>query len=173
MRAPWGRGERGAALPAESLPGERVLARAELADGRAVVATQWALHLPAEGREVSVRVPWERVLTGIWSGEVLSVVFAGADDAKASRELRLQKAGELPAVLRERVSHSIVTSERRRLRRGDARTTEAVFVARRSPRTGDLHWTVAFLDPVAARDPSWQQAAASALIKLRGDLGIG
>lgn len=172
MRVSWG-SQRRAELPAGALPGERVLARAEVAgEGGAAVATQWALYLPAAGALVGCRLSWERIATATWAEGVLRVDGTGELGGPISRELRLSVAGDLPMVVRERVAHSVVTSRQRSLTRADGNRTQVLLVARRSPRTGAVSWTVAFPDPAAAGDPRWQPPAAAALAALRAELGI-
>jgi hypothetical protein len=84
----------------------------------------------------------------------------------AHRRVVLAEAGTLATVVYERVTSSVVVSERVLLR-GDL---GARIVARRA---GDgLRWTVTFDAGLDARDPALRAEADAALTELRSTLGV-
>jgi hypothetical protein len=145
---------------------ERVLAFAETTDGGNVVATLRALYLPAT-YDVG-RLPWDRVVHATWTAPEL-VVTVQPVTAGRPRTVRLELPGPgaLPAVLRERVTASVV-AERHVAWRGDA---GARFAARRTE-DGSIRWSVV-LDPgLDPRDPEVRARADAELAALRSAWGV-
>ncbi|MGV1006146.1 MAG: hypothetical protein ACOYEV_15575 [Candidatus Nanopelagicales bacterium] len=169
------------AVPSGLLPGERVLAIAQLGGSEhsgalggtgQVVATNWALLLPVSGgAESAERVEWDRITAGNWDDGALDVRYQAAAGPQSQR-LVLPEPGELPAVVRERITHTVVATRRRQLIDESGRTTQVLIAARRSPRSDQISWTVAFQDPRVGADPAWRTAADAAIAQLRAQLGL-
>lgn len=150
------------------LPGERVLAAADWQAGSRVIATNWALLLD-RGGEVE-RLDWERVSAGNWEDGALQLKYQTPQGVREQR-VELPDPGELPGVVRERVTHTVVATRRRRLELA-GRTTYVLLVARRSPRTDEVTWSIGFEDPRVAADPAWRSTADEALQELRSQMGL-
>ena len=77
-------------------------------------------------------------------------------------------AGALPSVVKERVNASIVVSRHVELQgeRG------ARLVARRTPGSSELRWSVVFDPGLDPADPDLRASADAALEALRGSLGV-
>lgn len=126
----------------------------------------------ADDRCDRFRVPWERVVRASWSQEFLDLVVpVGSDPA---RELRLRFAlpGEVPAVVRERVTWTMLVSQAVDVELADGRRAVAQLTARRSPHDGATRWTVSMPRGVDLADPQWQAAADRAVQMLAGTTGI-
>jgi len=134
----------------------------------ALVATDAELLLP-EG-SVPASIPWDLVLRVTW---VVDSVEVTAQERAGSRPVVHRvpltgQPGELAEAVRERVNASIVVQHHVALvgERG------ARFVARRTPGTDELRWSVVFdagLDPA---DPALREQADEALGALRASLGV-
>lgn len=149
-------------------PGERVIAwgSADRAGGTQSVvtaATDRALYVQQTGE----RIPWEQVTKATWAEPVLEVTRLGADGRLLPvLRVRLEDPGLLPAVVHDRVTASVLVSERRDLGGG----AKALFVARRD---GDeVRWSVVFDTGLDHEDPALQAAAHEELAALRASLGI-
>jgi hypothetical protein len=149
-------------------PGERIVAwgasgGSDPTQSLVAVATDRALYLQAEGE----RVPWEHITKAMWDEPVLELsVTDGSAPARFVR-IRLEDARDLPAAVHDRVTASVIVSERLVL--GDG--AKATAVARRGA-DDDISWTVVFdagLDPT---DPALRSAADAELARLRDSLGI-
>jgi hypothetical protein len=130
--------------------------------GEPVVAARQALLLGAEP------VPWHLIDHAAWEPPVLSVRYRDAGSGR-TRQVRWELAthGELPPVIRQGVTRTVVTSRRVALE-GEL---GAVLAARRDP-AGKVSWTVVFdagLDPA---DPGLQARARAELAALRETLGV-
>lgn len=160
MNNPFGRGSRIAVGS-----GERVLASATAATGE-VGGTRDALYLPGAGR-----LPWEEVAAADWDPDerTLTVTEVGRfGEERAVHVLRLEDAGRLLQLVRERVTASIalqrhvVVADRRSVR----------VLARQAPgRRGELAWFVEYdagLDPA---DPAVDTVVQAALAAARADIG--
>jgi hypothetical protein len=144
--------------------GRRVLAWTA-SGGSPLVATEHDLVLP-EGE----RVPWDLVLRATWEPDTLELT---AQDQAGGRPVvrRLPLDGDpgvLPEVVRERVKASIVVQHHVELvgERG------ARIVARRTPGTTELRWSVVFDAGLDASDPQLRRRADDALADLRVALGV-
>ena len=148
--------------------GEKVIAWGSTPDGDEVsfvVATNRALYSEALGG----RTPWSRISKATWEEPALSVTVL--DDAGRPRRplrLRIEESNDLPAAVYDRVTASVVVSERVELRPG----AKALLVARTGSDSGEISWTVVFDAGLDPRDPELRRAADSALSDLRGSLGI-
>lgn len=144
---------------------ERTLSWAEVLGGGFAVATDVALYLPVPQ---TLRLPWDLVAKATWSDEGALVVEGREDPASRDRTwmVRIEEPRSLPTVVYERVTSSVVVSERVLLD-GDA---GARIVGRRA---GDgLKWTVTFDPGLNPRDPALQERAREALADLRAALGV-
>ncbi len=97
--------------------GEKPLAAARATDGRWLLATRDALVLlaPAEGAAARVRLPWTEVESADWAQDEDRLRVAEVGELGRPRrvhELTVDEPGELLAVLRERVTASIVLQRR-------------------------------------------------------------
>lgn len=151
----------------QRVPGERVLAWLPCV-GSSLVATETALVLP-EGVEPG-RVDWDRVLRASWEATALLLT---AQDPSGGRpaELRIpvpEDHGSLPEVVRERVKASIVVQHHVELHGEQC----ARLVARRTPGSTDLRWSVVFDPGLDPSDPELRARADEALAVLRGSLGV-
>ena len=149
------------------VPGERVLAWAP-SGASSVIATQGALVLPTGC--VPERVPWDLVVRVGWEPRGVEVVAQGAAGARpVSLRVPIEgDAGALPSVVKERVNASIVVSRHVELQgeRG------ARLVARRTPGSSELRWSVVFDPGLDPADPDLRASADAALEALRGSLGV-
>ncbi len=152
-------------------PGERVIAwgSAAEADGTQTVitaATEKALYVQASGD----RIGWEQVTKATWDEPWLEVTRLGEDGRlQPALRIRIDDEGDLPAAVRDRVTDSVLVSERRTLAAGAA-SGSALFVARRLG--DDVRWTVMFDPGMDHRDPALRAAADAELAALRATLGI-
>jgi hypothetical protein len=146
--------------------GERVLAVATDADGRVVVATDRDLLLQRHPPEYD-RIGWETVDKATFDGGVLRVVGVDADGRPFRLRVPLAETGELPQVVRDRVTSSIVLSQHVPLQ-GE----RGVRVAARR-RTGDplLRWRYRFDDGLEAT-PELVAEADAAMAVVRRESGL-
>ncbi|MBK9740539.1 MAG: hypothetical protein IPO93_13745 [Actinobacteria bacterium] len=82
--------------------------------------------------------------------------------------MRVDQARDLPAAVRDRVTASVVISDRVALGEG----AKALLVARRGSDDGEIRWSVVFDAGLDPRDPTLRAAADEALAQLRDSLGI-
>ncbi len=145
--------------------GERVLAWARVTPGGIAVATDAALYLPIGD---TVRLAWDLIAKATFSEAAVLVVEGRPDPQARDRAWRvvLTEPGALPTVVYERVTSSVVVSERVDLR-GEL---GARIVARR---VGEgLRWTVTFDAGLDPRDPQLRAEVDEALAELRATLGV-
>ena len=148
---------------AEVAPGERPIAHARTPSGAPVVVTAEALYLPQRSGEVR-RLAWEQVVHAAWESPVLEVLEAGV--AVPNRVL-LDAPGRVPEAVRERVTSSIVVSERVILASGPDGDVGARISGRRQADSTDLHWTVTFDHGLDPADPFLRAAADRELARMR------
>ena len=158
-------------------PGERVLAWGTIrsATGGYAVATDQALYLPE-----MIRLPWEQITKATWGDDFVLVVegrlvapgearrdgHAAPVGPDRSWRVAIDDPHALPTVVYERVTSTIVVSERVVLQ-GDR---GARVVGRRA---GDgVRWTVTFDPGLDAEDPELRRRANEALADLRATLGV-
>lgn len=164
------RWRRGGAAPEEmlALAADRgaLLAWGRTTAGLPVLATDQCLLIGdgAGAREL----PWHWIDRASWEPPTLVVQFRDpVTRAPQSLRLTLDEHGELPPIIRQRVTRSVVTSRRVELPSGAG----AVLAARRDP-AGDITWTVVFDAGVDAADPMLQAQAREALADFRRSLGV-
>ncbi len=151
--------------------GERALSWARVDGGGVAVATEMAIYLPVPEATQSdgyLRLPWELVAKATWTDEGALVVEGRSEPTGRNRTwmVRIEEPRTLPTVVYERVTSSVVVSERVPLD-GDA---GARIVARR---VGEgLSWTVTFDPGINPRDPEMQRRAREAMAELRETLGV-
>jgi hypothetical protein len=149
-------------------PGERVLAWTYARGGSVVAASTLAAYLPDPDRTGEpTRLPYEQVASASWDEPVLDVVTVGP--RRRRFVLELDEPGRVPVIVRDRVTASILVSERVQL----VGTLGARITARRAP-AGDAEvtWNVVFdagLDPA---DPALRAAADAAIESLRASTGL-
>ena len=145
--------------------GERALAWASVQPAGFAVATDAALYLPIEG---TVRLAWDLIAKATFSDAAVLVVEGRPEPRARDRAWRvvLDDPGALPTVVYERVTSSVVVSERVLLR-GEL---GARIVARRAGE--GLRWTVTFDAGLDPRDPALRAEADEALAELRATLGV-
>ncbi len=149
----------------ELLPSdERLLAWGSTLGGAFVVASNLALYLPDVAG--ATRVPYETVQTASWDDPVLNVVLVG--EGGRHRLVRLEETGELPAVVRERVTSTVLVTERVVL----SGAAGALVIARRPPESDDVLWQVVFDAGLDAGDPRLRADAADAVARVRASTGL-
>jgi hypothetical protein len=134
-------------------------------DAAFIVVTDRALYLEPPVR----RIPWHRITKATWEEPLLSL--AVLDDAgRAGRPfgVRITDARDVPAAVYDRVTASVVVSERADLDGGGS----ALLVARRGGDDGEITWSVVFDAGVDPSDPARRRSADAALRALRDALGI-
>jgi len=147
--------------------GERLLSwsRTFGAVGGYAVASDTALYLPVPE---PLRLPWELVAKATWGDDAVLVVEGRVDPRGRDHvwRVRLDDPGAFPTVVYERVTSSVVVSERVALEGDDG----VRIVARRA---GDgVRWTVTFDPGLDPNDPDLRRRADEALAELRSTLGI-
>jgi hypothetical protein len=145
--------------------GERPLAHGNLdaAEGESAVATAKALYV--HGRVI----PWDQILKATWEEPWLTLNIS--DEAYRGSEqmrLQLQDSRKFLDVVRDRITASVIVTDRRTLPGGAV----ATFAARRRSQDGSVHWTVVFDGSPDTSDPQLRAEAESVLADLRGSLGI-
>lgn len=146
--------------------GEQVLAWLPTL-GSSLVATRTELVLP-EGTDPQ-RVPWDRVVHASWEATALRLTAQRPDGGRA--ELRIpvpDDHGSLPEVVQERVKASIVVQHHVELRGEQG----ARLVARRTPGSTELRWSVVFDPGLDPSDPVLRARADEELARLRSSLGV-
>lgn len=123
---------------------ERVVAWARTGTGGAVVATSAGLFLPGWDR----RLGWHEIHKATWSGRELAVTPGEVVAERSGYVVTVDRArvvlpmpdpGELPRVVRARVTRSVSFSSHHPVPGGGVRV-----VARRLPGIGGLRWVVRY-----------------------------
>ena len=158
----------GAADRVGVLPGEKVVAWGRAAGAGSatlVLATDRALYLESDQR----RIAWSSIPKATWTEPVLTFAVADARGRTSAPEtVELVEPGDLPAAVHDRVTASVVVSQRVDL---DGRGS-ALMVARRGSDDDAIRWSVVFDAGLDPSDPSLRAAADAALSTLRETLGI-
>jgi hypothetical protein len=150
-----------AALAAEH---GKALAWGRTESGAILIATTAALVIGAEPPMV---LPWERIDRAAWEPPELRLECRDQSGTPMRQQVRLVEHGELPPVIHQRVTRSVVTSRRVELLGG----VGAVLAARRNVK-GAITWTVVFDAGADPSDPELQRAAREALTQFRESLGV-
>jgi hypothetical protein len=159
-----------AAVAAAGDPDEDVLAWGALVreEGWLVATTRGLRVVPPVG-EAGVLLPWHEVGSARWAGTAdggghftitpLTEVEPGVQARTTPRRHALSDAGQLPAVVRQRVDRTVVDS--RRVPIPDRGTV--LLVARRLPGQAEREWTVVFDDEADRADPTAREVARQKL----------
>jgi predicted DNA-binding transcriptional regulator AlpA len=153
-----------AAVSSLALPaGERRLAWAVTAEGEPVVAVRTGLLLP--GRELLL---WRQVESAVWERPLLRVrEVAEVSGAGAEHRLELADEGDLPEVVRDRVTGSVAWATTATLSpHGGVR-----IVGRRVPDAELLEWQLVFDPGTDLSDPLVRAQAEHALQAARRSIG--
>lgn len=130
-----------------------------------VAATEFALYVEGTG----MAYPWDSIARASWSEPVMEVELLDATGgAGPALRLRITASGDLPAAVHDRVTASVLVSERVEVTEG----VRARMVARRAHDDAPVRWSVVFDAGVDASDPELQRLARAALDDLRSALGI-
>lgn len=116
---------------------ERVIAAAATVSGRVVAATDRAFY-PVSGE----RLKWSGIAAAEWEEPFLRVVLVD-EFGRPSDQLRFELAdgsGQLPAAVHDRVTASVVFTERADLPSGGT----ALFTAREDSDDSTIRWAVVF-----------------------------
>lgn len=147
-------------------PAERVLSATHSAGDTYLVASNRALYVVTPPQ--ATRLRWDLVDLAVWEPPALALrVRPDEQSPPESRSYPVDRTGDLPAVVRDRVENSIIVNSRVDVTGGHARV-----VARRHADTGVLRWRVVFGEGVDPTDPQVQAAAAAELADLRARLGV-
>ena len=165
---------RGPELPGPvraAVPG-RPLAAARSQEDAWLVGTRESLHVIGANGEVQLSLPWQRVQRADWDSEHETLRLdpvADFGEIVPRREFGLPDAGSLLALVRERVSASVVVQRRVELERRRGLTV----IGRRSPTgQGPIAWAYELDEGVDPADPAVLSAADSALRDARESLGL-
>lgn len=164
------------AVLASSDPDERVLAWGPLArDEGWLVATSRGMRIvPAQVTSVadSAVLPWHQIGHARWSATSdgggtfavtpLAEVEPGVQARRPVVRHELTDAGDLPAVVRRRVDHTVVVSQRAPLPDGGG----VLLVARRLPGQAGREWSVVFDDDAHRSDPVARETARQKLAEV-------
>lgn len=146
--------------------GERVLAHAADPDGRAVVATDRALLLQRQPPAYS-RLPWHDLLRASYADDALTLVTLPAGDGPSGRlRVPLADPGQLPEVVRERITATVVLDQHVPLRGRKG----VHVVARRRAGGEELHWTYV-VDDGLVLTPTEEADAAAVVALVRAEYG--
>ncbi|GDX31462.1 hypothetical protein LBMAG15_03960 [Actinomycetes bacterium] len=130
-----------------------------------VVATNRALYLQSSGE----RLRWDELSKAIWAEPILTLTLI--DDLGqviGGRAIELGRATDLPAAIYDRVTDSVIVSERADLGNGAG----AMLVARRNSDADQIWWSVVFEAGLDPKDPALITRATKELSQLRASLGI-
>jgi hypothetical protein len=151
--------------------GESSLAEAVGVDGTWLLGTRDALLLVPPGSGPARRVPWEQVENADWlrDEERLRVTEVGVfGQARPQHSFVIERPGQLPALVRERVTASVVLQRRVAVERRRGLTV----VARRPPRgTGQITWAYELDAGLNPDDPLVREAAERGLRAAMDELG--
>ena len=126
-----------------------------------VIATDQAIYY---GASIPVRLEWPEIAKAQWEQPWLSLVTVNGERIK----LHLDPAGELPPVVRDRVTASVLIRERVPLDIGGT----VVCVGRREPASDHVTWLLEFDPDSDPTDPHISASADRALAELRATLGV-
>lgn len=113
------------------------------------------------------RLRWDTVDRAVWEPPHLHLRVRDDNGTVTSRVWQADQTGDLPAVVRERVTGSILVNSQVEVRGGTARV-----LARRNSDTGAVEWRVVFGAGVDPQDPLVRSTAEAELADLRSRLGV-
>ena len=152
----------------QSLQREKALAAARAQDDVWLVGTRDRLHAVGE---TSQSWPWEQVLRADWDDDEQRLELVPVSDFGTpleSREFVLDGAADLLALVRERVSASVVVQRRVQV---SGKRGFQVF-ARRPPRGGTITWAFEMDDGVDPDDPAVRAEMDRSLAEAQASLGV-
>lgn len=173
-----------AGIPAEVLEAlglprrQHALASAKDGSGRWWVATHDALFVPAGTSAPSRQVPWEEIDKAEWDRDSarFTLLLVGAP---APVHTRFESADELLAVLRERVTTSVVAVRTIPLddaavvaKVGGVLPGDAIVTVRRRSADRSLFTQVAFSEPLDPSLPEVRVAGETTAAMARSELGV-
>lgn len=150
--------------------GERVLAWAAVSAGGTVVATQYGLWVP-DGQAMR-RMGWHLIDRAAWDDGVLEVTEAreiepGVVEDCPPLRLSLGEPGDVPPVVRARVTRSVAYTVHHPLPGGGVRV-----VARRIPGRDGLSWAMRYDAGTDRQDPQIRGMAAELLTQAKLVIGV-
>ncbi len=144
-------------------PGERRAAWAVTDAGAPVVATDGALLLPD-----GTRLAWEQVERATWAAPVLTLLqVAEVEGAGPRTALHLADPGDLPEIVRDRVTSSVAWSRHERL----APRSGVRLVGRRRAGEQLLAWQLVYDRGTDPSDPLVREQAERLLEATRRSVG--
>ena len=156
----------------ETKRGEKPLAHAWDADGRAFVATRLALYLPVGSTGRHRRVPWHLVQAAEWdrdTGVLTLAEWAGPGAQRVITRAAFTAADLLLTVLRERVTATVVLTRTTPVDGTDAFVTASI---RRRADDGELLVQVSYPVGFDHHRPEVVAAAEQAAAQARDDVGL-
>lgn len=141
-------------------PGEQVVAWARATERAVVVATNHGLFLPGRG----ARMGWHEIYKATWSGRQLTITPAEVLEQRdgylvvsdgPSTTVALPEPGNVPQVVRTRVTSSVSVTSHHPLPSGGVRV-----VARRVPGADGLAWAARYDEGTDPRGPGIPEATA-------------
>ena len=146
--------------------GERVLAWCRSGESGYLVASDRAFYVVSPPE--SQRTRWDLVDRAAWKPPFLTVsVYDPGSDSVQTRALAADPDSELPSVVRDRVTRTILVNNRIDVPGGHARV-----VGRRDSDDGSLWWRVVHSTGVDRDDPEVKRAVESELAELRSAMGV-
>lgn len=146
--------------------GERILAKAHVGDAD---QKTWALATAKALYVGDAILAWDRILKAQWEEPWLTLEVRSVDELGTDQlRYQLENSRKFLDVLRDRVTASVIFTERRTLGNGVVGT----FTARRRSADGSIHWTVLFDGNPDISDAALRAEADGVLADLRGSLGI-
>ena len=145
---------------------EKVLAAGvEFVTDDLLIATTRALYQQASKK----RIRWDQIGKAAWAQPHLRVTLIDAKGASAETlSWELVEPADLPAAVHDRVTASVVVTERTELAPG----ASALLVARRNADEDTIWWAVVLESGVNPKDPQLLALAGIALKQLRESLGV-
>ena len=127
-----------------------------------VIATDKALYF-ATTTEPN-RIHWPKIAKATWEEPWLEVTT----NENILIKLHLDPCGDVPAVVRDRVTASVLFRETLTLASGGTITA----IGRREPDRTEVSWLIEFHGDLDPKDPLTSQGADTALRELRNTLGV-
>lgn len=136
--------------------------------GSSLLATDTELVLPEGSTPESI--PWDLVVRVTWSADAVEVTAQERAGARpvVHRVPVVGPPGAMAEAVRERVNSSIVVQHHVAL----VGESGARLVARRTPGSDQLRWSVVFDAGLDSSDPGLRDQADAALADLRASLGV-